>query len=183
MKFHLSRNSTLNTLLSRVSDSGDPEDLAPMYYVHTSSGRKTSYIYKIAPDAAGKFKGRKDLSEEELKDQEEIARIHWHRHISSTLVYNGRRVDFNDYMPSKGVLQLTRSFKGPDGHTYEWHTGYTTPYLVRLDENSKPSARIVDFQQDNKFTGVKHAYLEIHPEGEHMLHQQFRTIKFSLRQA
>ncbi|KAI0081487.1 hypothetical protein K474DRAFT_1703916 [Panus rudis PR-1116 ss-1] len=168
MKLQLSRSfSTTNVLLSAVSDSGD--NLTPLYYIHTPGlfTRKTSFIYKIAPDVAERFKGRGTLKEEDLASQEEIARIHWHMVSCSKLVYNGEIVTFKELMPRRGFWGIARGLQGTDGRSYVWKESINSCHLD-VDDGSKPTVKVAQFHQRNILTGRK-ANLEIFPEGDHML--------------
>ncbi|KAI0081486.1 hypothetical protein K474DRAFT_1350434 [Panus rudis PR-1116 ss-1] len=166
MKLQVSKSSsTTNVFLSR-SDLGD---LTPLYYIHTPGffNVKTSFIYKIAPDVADRYRGRKDLKEDDLAGQEDMARINWHRMSSSQLVYNGAMVDIDDFMPIKEFWRGARTFQGPDGRAYVWNESLAACHLD-LDDGSKHPVKVAKFKQRNILKG-RRACLEIFPAGEHMV--------------
>ena len=150
MNLYLSCDSPICTvLLSGSSDS----DGTPLYHIYTSSGlsRKTTFISRISPSAAHqpsyKFHSSKSSNIKEPTTYgggiEEVAQVHWKAWSSSRIVYDGKTFDVKQFMPSSGflwayvnqlspcfILEFTRShlpsnrtFTGPDGHTYTWHSG------------------------------------------------------------
>ncbi|KAI0081488.1 hypothetical protein K474DRAFT_1578782, partial [Panus rudis PR-1116 ss-1] len=140
------------------------------YYIHTPGHltRKTTFIYKISPIDAERFKGRDDLDESDLTGHEDMARIHWHMNLisSSKLVYNGTTVDLDVFMPKKAFWKSSRAFTGPDGRTYVWHESLGACH-VNLEDGNNPTVKVAEYKQRNIFKGEK-PYLEIYPEGEHM---------------
>ncbi|KAI0081489.1 hypothetical protein K474DRAFT_1350066 [Panus rudis PR-1116 ss-1] len=85
---------------------------------------------------------------------------------SSKLVYNGTTVDLDVFMPRKAFWRSARAFTGSDGRKYTWHQSISSCYLD-LEDRSQPAVTIAEFKQRSILKGRK-AYLEIHPQGEHM---------------
>ncbi|KAH8100362.1 hypothetical protein BXZ70DRAFT_186037 [Cristinia sonorae] len=157
MELYLSLNSSTSTILSAISAEPftPPEPIesttiqhrdrqfeaaTPLYHIYTPGvlTRETTTISRISPavahDAAYQFKSNKssdlkECTEYEGGGVEEIARIHWRMASASKLVYQGKVLYINKFMPAGGFLWLKRTFTGPDGLSYSWHLGTLTTHL------------------------------------------------------
>lgn len=95
-------------------------------------------------------------------ESKELARIHWHYFGSSRLIYEGKILELNSFMPYSVLLRSIRRFTGPDGRQYKWNLGFFTSQL-ELEEVSGSSTVVAKMRQRNVIHGTKPA-LEIEPD-------------------
>lgn len=90
MELTLSNNCVIHTDLSTP-------DGQCLYTISTPShlSRRTTTIIKYAQDEDGRSTGQ----------SAELARIHWHYLGSSRLIYDGKIMEFDKFMPYKGLLR------------------------------------------------------------------------------
>ena len=104
MELTLSHNSILNTDLSA-------SDGRPLYSISTPKKwtRRTTTITRYSLDEDGHA----------TEASTELARIHWHYFGSSRLVYDGKIVDLDKFLPYEGLLRryaLEHHFRTVDTH-------------------------------------------------------------------
>ncbi|TCD64776.1 hypothetical protein EIP91_003636 [Steccherinum ochraceum] len=169
MELHLTRWGTTRTVLVASAPNAPP---TPLYHIHTPGAfsRKNTTIcrihpsiahdprYKLTSDRWGEIVDHKELG----PGLDEIARIEWHSWSSSKLVYGGEILKMNKFMPRGGLLWTDRTFVGPDGLSYTWHTGMHLTLKVKKDGEKYEVAKYHE--------GItSKPYIEVLPAGMHIL--------------
>ncbi|PBK89659.1 hypothetical protein ARMGADRAFT_970088 [Armillaria gallica] len=107
--------------------------------------------------------------------------IDWKVFASSVLRYNGTEVKATEYLKKQGWgwYGRHRVFKGPDGKEYKWILGASVSKLV-LNDGSETLIAKFHIRKYGVFNAAKArpAYLEILPEGEHMVDVIFFTFVY-----
>ncbi|KAK0461634.1 uncharacterized protein EV420DRAFT_1304852 [Desarmillaria tabescens] len=109
--------------------------------------------------------------------------IDWKMFASSVMRYKGEEVKATTYLKKQGwgwygsYIDRHRVFKGPDGKEYKWILGFSIPELILNDGSETLIARFYTrklgvFSPAN----ARPAYLEILPDGEHMVDVIFFTF-------
>ncbi|KAK0475747.1 hypothetical protein IW261DRAFT_455137 [Armillaria novae-zelandiae] len=120
--------------------------------------------------------------------------IDWKVKTSSIMRYKGKEIKASDYLKKKGWGWYTKNrvFEGPDGKEYTWkmtstskvsrynHVIYHTDTGIKLFRNDGSDTPIAKWHIRNRGlfnpAKAKPAYLEIFPEGEHMVDDIFFTF-------
>ncbi|KAK0234910.1 hypothetical protein EDD85DRAFT_61092 [Armillaria nabsnona] len=107
--------------------------------------------------------------------------IDWKVFASSVLRFNGTEVKAIEYLKKQGWgwYGRHRVFKGPDGKEYKWILGASVSKLV-LNDGSETLIAKFHIRKYGVFNAAKArpAYLEILPEGEHMVDVIFFTFVY-----
>jgi len=78
--------------------------------------------------------------------------------------------DLDQFFTGSNLIGTSRTFVGPDGKSYSWHLGMTTSMLTLKQEVTVDVPRtIAKFYPLNTVSSGRNPYLEIQPEGRHML--------------
>ncbi|KAJ8502478.1 hypothetical protein ONZ45_g11717 [Pleurotus djamor] len=109
------------------------------------------------------------------RDANLLAEIEWSNLGIPKIKYGGRALKSTEFFKRAGVLWGDRQFTAPDGQEYRWTTkaGASGPKactsaLVRNDASDTVIAKY--HFRSYGIVGSKHpAYLEIFPEGQHMM--------------
>ncbi|TCD64775.1 hypothetical protein EIP91_003635 [Steccherinum ochraceum] len=176
MELHLTSSEPYHTVLvaQSLKSSGSQREPTPMYHIHSPHhfNRKSTKISRIDPsvahDASYNFKGKK---RSDIKDCEEygsgvneMARITWNTLSSSRIVFEGKILEVDQFMPRSGFLWCNRTFQGPDGLTYVWHNGSHLSLSVMRDGQK---VEVVRFHEPFSFR--KKPYLIVQEEAMHIL--------------
>ncbi|KAK0186379.1 hypothetical protein F5146DRAFT_1227035 [Armillaria mellea] len=105
--------------------------------------------------------------------------IDWKVFVSSVLRYNGKEVKATGYLKKQGwgFYGRNRVFNGPDGKEYKWILGASISKLVLNDKSETLIAKFHTRKFGLFSPGkARPAYLEILPEGEHMVDVIFFTF-------
>ncbi|THH26997.1 hypothetical protein EUX98_g7191 [Antrodiella citrinella] len=188
MEFHLSRNSTSTVVLSstplRSSSASTTTlvDALPVYHIYSPGQltRNTTYISHISSDIAVKPEHKfKSARKGDIKDAAsygeggvvEFARLNWRTFRSTRLVYNMQITDLDQFLTGSDLIGSARTFVGPDGLSYSWHMGMTTSLLTlkaAVPAETAPKT-IAKFYPQSAVGAGRNPYLEVQPEGMHML--------------
>ncbi|KAK0488053.1 hypothetical protein EDD18DRAFT_1335327 [Armillaria luteobubalina] len=108
-----------------------------------------------------------------------LGSIEWHGLGKSVMRFKGREIKPSDFMKKRGGwgwYGKHRVFEGPDGKEYKWKMTSTSK-LFRNDGSDTPIAKW-HIRKRGLFNPGKAmpAYLEIFPEGEHMVDLIFFTF-------
>ncbi|TCD60806.1 hypothetical protein EIP91_009491 [Steccherinum ochraceum] len=188
MELHLSRDSTTTVVLScapKQAATGSANTLVeatPLYHIYSPGTftRRTTFISRIDPTSALKLEHKfKSSDKKDIKERaayldggvEEFARIHWHTLSSAKLVYNMQIIDLDRFMTGSDLIGSARMFTGPDGLSYSWHLGQMMSHLTLNATGSDGSSKEVAkfYPQTNLRSSNAKPYLDVHPEGLHML--------------
>ncbi|KAK0186378.1 hypothetical protein F5146DRAFT_1161148 [Armillaria mellea] len=105
--------------------------------------------------------------------------IDWKVFVSSVLRFNGTEVKATEYLRKQGwgFYGRNRVFTGPDGKEYKWILGASISKLV-LNDKSETLIAKYHTRKLGLFSPAKArpAYLEITPEGVHMVDDIFFTF-------
>ncbi|KAK0421530.1 hypothetical protein EV421DRAFT_1727059 [Armillaria borealis] len=174
MNLYQTSSGTLNN--SYANESG--QVIYKVSTPHKFSGRVTTTVSRIVPS---------DYEPPRVEDNEEVdfkdrfaplGYIDWKTFVSSVMRYNGTEVKATKYLKKQGWgwYGRNRVFKGPDGKEYKWILR-ASPKLV-LNDGSETLIAKFHTRNYGLFSPAKArpAYLEILPEGEHMVDVIFFTF-------
>ncbi|KAK0451407.1 uncharacterized protein EV420DRAFT_1311985 [Desarmillaria tabescens] len=164
------------TTISRIV----PSDYEPPRVEDTTSYELGS-LRKCTParsDSDGSSIGREP--EVDFRDRfAPLGYIDWKVFASSVMRYKGEEVKATTYLKKQGWGSYGRNrvFKGPDGKEYKWILGSSIPELI-LNDGSKTLIARFHTRKLGVFSpaNARPAYLEILPDGEHMVDVIFFTF-------
>jgi len=167
MRLVLSDDSPLSTI---ITDSYG-QDLYRVQSSYTCGPQKTNIYrsrdtppsyYSTTKDSQSVRSDDKTLANERDNEFSVLASIEWHTFASSRLIYQGKEVELQEFMPNeKSFARGRRVLTGPDGRTYRWNHP-----VLELNDGSKTPAAI--YKRSRRRKGEP-ATIEILPDGEHML--------------
>ncbi|KAH8087887.1 hypothetical protein BXZ70DRAFT_540060 [Cristinia sonorae] len=178
-------NSPFRTILFAGKPHAEADDLTPLYHIYTAYGWKSepTIISTISPsiahDPTYKFTSEKATDVKEASEYEgggdgfeEIGRIIWKSIGSNRLDFQGRVTKIDEFMPSGGFLWKNRTFTGPDGLSYTWHSGDRLTVEKRGETGETTEVIVARVcRRGPKWTFKTHLRdcLEIMEEGMHMV--------------
>ncbi|KAF8652782.1 hypothetical protein AX16_004174 [Volvariella volvacea WC 439] len=160
MKLHLAKSNFLNTDYTLEPHGEVLYQLQPNSSLWPSSVKITKRI----PDLRDAYGG---VAADRFAH---LARIDFHTIHQDVISMGGQDIEVSSFFRKGcfGAYGSNRIFTGPDGREYVWELGLTTSQLF-LNDDSKPL--VANYY--TKFWTLRHkpenAYLEIMPNGEHMV--------------
>ncbi|TCD66887.1 hypothetical protein EIP91_000787 [Steccherinum ochraceum] len=168
MELHLSRDNTTHTVLLAASgDSASFSDATPLYHIYTPTpllARETTTVSRINRSGADALSYKLSTHSSNIRSSAEyngavepFASINWRK---SRVTCNSEELKIR----RGGFLWIDRTFLGQDGLSYTWHKGMQLTLSVAQNGGKIELARYHD-----SFFTMKKPWLEILPEGMHML--------------
>ncbi|KDQ54073.1 hypothetical protein JAAARDRAFT_38674 [Jaapia argillacea MUCL 33604] len=153
--FVFSNASVLRTTLLDEQDH-------PIYKIHTPKKllHSTTTITRYSRPSSQEA--------ESERDEEEMARIHWRYIQHSRLVLEGKIFTMSNMLERTGFCGRDRKFTAPDGLEYKW---VMRRHSMKLVLNDTSDTVVVKFHEGSPgfFSPKRRSYLEIFPNGQHMI--------------
>ncbi|SJL09014.1 uncharacterized protein ARMOST_12390 [Armillaria ostoyae] len=184
MNLYQTSSGTLNN--SYANESG--QVIYKVSTPHKFSGRVTTTVSRIVPsdyepprEEDSELGNHKSARSEEVDFKDRFAPlgyIDWKTFVSSVMRYNGTEVKATKYLKKHGWgwYGRNRVFKGPDGKEYKWILRASSKLV--LNDGSETLIAKFHTRKYGLFSPAeaRPAYLEILPEGEHMVDVIFFTF-------
>ncbi|KAF8652784.1 hypothetical protein AX16_004176 [Volvariella volvacea WC 439] len=115
--------------------------------------------------------GKRTRVHDQVQDQfAHLAQVYFRQYGSDKIVMGGQKFYVSSFFRKEGLSWggRDRIFTGPDGKEYRWILGYWEPKLV-LNDRSKAVVAVFHKEVFGFFHNPENVYLEIMPNGEHMI--------------